>query len=247
MHSTSHHTQKEKARLATLLDMISHGESVLEAGARDGFVATALCEKFNQVTALDLTQPSIEDPRIECIAGDITSLKLQDDSFDTVVCAEVLEHIHPERLETAARELSRVAKRQLIVGVPYKQDTRVGRATCGSCGKPNPPWGHVNSFDQERLRSLFSTWKTDEVRLVERQKDRTNWFSTMLFDFAGNPFGIYDGTVPCIFCDNLMIQRKAPLSFWQRLCARVAVTLNRVQGAFISETPLWIYIRFVSK
>ena len=55
--------------------------------------------------------------------------------------------------------ISRVARHAIVVGVPYRQDLRVGRTTCAACRGTNPPWGHVNSFDENRLKQHFGKWE----------------------------------------------------------------------------------------
>lgn len=75
------------------------------------------------------------------ITGDLYALPFEDDTFDTVLCSEVLEHLdHPGR---AFRELRRVARRAVVVSVPREPYFRwlsgAGRALGLS---PDP--GHVN-------------------------------------------------------------------------------------------------------
>ena len=61
-----------------------------------------------------------------------------------MIAAEVLEHI-PSDVEDAAREIARVARKRVIVGVPYGEDNRIGRITLRAlhCGTINPPWGSL--------------------------------------------------------------------------------------------------------
>ena len=112
-----------------------NGKSALDIGARDGHFSVLLTELFGDVTALDLEKPTVSHNKITCVKGDITSLDFDDNTFDLVFCAEVLEHIPPHLLKKATFELSRVSREFLLIGVPYKQDIRVGRTTCYSCGE----------------------------------------------------------------------------------------------------------------
>jgi ubiquinone/menaquinone biosynthesis C-methylase UbiE len=90
------------------------------------------------VTALDLERPAWEAPGIRTVAGNACNLEFRDESFDCMLCSEVIEHI-PE-VERACRELARVARHEVIVGVPYRQDLRLGQMPCRSCGKINPAY-----------------------------------------------------------------------------------------------------------
>jgi len=126
----------ENRRTEDLIRLIPNkGDTVLDVGARDGHFSRILTDYFESVTALDLEKPTISGERIHPVAGDVTNLQFSNNSFDLVFCAEVLEHIPQHLLKNACNELSRVTKDFLLIGVPYKQDTRVGRTTCYSCGK----------------------------------------------------------------------------------------------------------------
>jgi 2-polyprenyl-3-methyl-5-hydroxy-6-metoxy-1,4-benzoquinol methylase len=138
----------EKERTKDLMNLVpSIGGSALDIGARDGHFSKILAERFDDVTALDLKRPCIDYPKVHCVEGDVTCLDFDDNAFDLVLCAEVLEHIPKGLLARACMELGRVVKGYLLIGVPYRQDLRVAQTTCYSCGKTNPPWGHVNRFD----------------------------------------------------------------------------------------------------
>jgi hypothetical protein len=108
-----------------------------------------------------------------------------------------LEHI--PNVVQACREIERVAGHEVIIGVPYKQDTRLGRTTCRSCGGKNPPWGHVNPFDERRLARLFPGLSIKASSFVGSVRSETNPVSTMLMDMAGNPWGTYEQDEPCIY------------------------------------------------
>ncbi len=183
-----HASEDEKARTNDLLRLLpKNRSSVLDIGARDGHFSRLLTEYFVEVTALDLERPSFEIPRVVTVAGDVTQLDFASDSFDCVFCAEVLEHI--SEIQRACSEIIRVAKHEIIVGVPFQQDTRIGRCTCRTCGKVNPPWGHVNSFDLNDLLELFSGLRLMSVSYVGKTKQSTTALSVYLLDLAGNPWG----------------------------------------------------------
>jgi len=113
-------TPLEQERISDLMNIIPKGrESVLDVGERDGYLLRLLTEHFASVTALDLEKPSIAHDRITCVKGNVTRLEFASDSFDVVLCAEVLEHIPGKGLEEACRELSRVAKSYFVIGAPY--------------------------------------------------------------------------------------------------------------------------------
>jgi Methylase involved in ubiquinone/menaquinone biosynthesis len=235
-------SEKEHARTADILRVLPKGRrSVLDVGARDGHFSRLLTEYFTEVTALDLQRPCFEFTRVVTIAGDATKLDFAADSFDCVFCAEVLEHI-PD-LQSACREIVRVAKHEIIVGVPFRQDIRIGRTTCHCCGRANPPWGHVNYFDDDRLARLFSGLRVISKSFVGVTKEATNPLSAFLMDLAGNPWGSYDQEEPCIHCGAKLVPPENR-KIWRKVCSAIAARANRVQTLFTRPYGTWIHLVF---
>jgi len=235
-------SSSEQARISDLMRLTPFtGSSALDIGARDGYLSRLLAERFDSVTALDLELPNIDHPRITCLKGDITALQLPDASFDLVFCAEVLEHIPPPLLATACRELARVCSKHVLVGVPYRQDIRLGRTTCVSCGGTNPPWGHVNSFDEHRLAALFPGFVATAQSFVGTSAEATNAVSSWLMDLAGNPYGTYVQEEPCIHC-NATLQAPPERRLWQKVATRLAFIGMRIQKPFIKPHGNWIHL-----
>ena len=173
----------------------------------------------------------------------MTELAFPDDQFDLVVCTEVLEHIPTDRLADACSELARVTRGYLMVGVPFMQDIRVGRTTCGACRMPNPPWGHMNVFDEQRLRSLFSGLEVEELSFVGKNVESTNRLSTVLMDAAGNPYGTYDQEEPCVACGAKLIH-PPPRSLFQKVCTKTAFWTRFATQTLRETHPYWIHFLF---
>ena len=226
-------SQAEQARTRDLLRLTpASGAVALDVGARDGHFSRLLAERFGRVIALDLSRPDIDHPRVECVAGNACDLALEDDSVDFVFCAEVLEHVPTPMLARACGELERVCRGTLLIGVPYRQDLRVGRTTCGTCQRTNPPWGHVNRFDEGTLAALFPRCRVGSVSFVGETSEGTNALSAWLMDLAGNPYGTYNQEEPCVHCGHRLLPpppRTLPRKVLTRLgiWARDAGSLGR--------------------
>lgn len=242
--TTYRSSTRELQRVADLFALLPAGGALaLDIGARDCYLAKKLSERFDRVVALDLEKPEIDHPRIEPVEGNVVCLQFDDNRFDAILCAEVLEHIPENLLVKACSEISRIAKGKVVIGVPYRQDLRCGRTTCQSCGKPNPPWGHINSFDETRLRSLFHTLTWEKTHFVGRTTERTNWLSATLLNYAGNPYGTWQQDESCIHCGD-SIGTPLARTFSQRVATRLAVLLNRLQARFIKPRGNWIHVLF---
>jgi SAM-dependent methyltransferase len=235
-------SELEKDRAADLMRILPRGgRSVLDIGARDGHFSRLLTGYFAQVTALDLEAPCFQYPRVVTVAGDATRLDFPDNSFDCVFCAEVLEHI-PD-VGRACREIARVAAHQIVIGVPFKQDTRIVRTTCRACGGINPPWGHVNRFDEGRLLGLFPGLRVISRSFVGTNTEATNSISAFLMDLAGNPWGTYNQKEPCVHCGAKLLP-PSERRLGSQVCSALAARVNRFQALFTRPHANWIHLVF---
>lgn len=234
----------EQDRIANLLQLLPSGRSVLEIGARDGYITKLLAERFEEVVALDLTQPVIDAPRVQCVAGDVRSLAYEAGRFDLVLCSEVLEHIPSKDLQKACNEISRVSARHIVVGVPFAQDLRVARTRCAHCGTVNPPYGHINSFDLDRIQSLFQAHTMVRTEFVGSTTERTNWGSDLLMRAAGYPWGTYEQDEPCIRCGNSVGPRPIR-SLRSKVLSGLATRLDRALSSRSASHPKWVHAHFI--
>jgi len=237
-------SEREQARIRDLFGLTPKKRiNALDIGARDGFLSILLAERFSHVVALDVDEPDVIHPRVEPVKGNASRLAFEDGSFDLVICAEVLEHIPTRLLPDACREISRVPRQVVVIGVPYKQDLRCGRPTCRACDRPNPAWDRINSFDETRPRELFGAFQACRFSFVGKNNNRTNAVSAALLDFAGNPYGTYAQEEACVHC-GAKLQPPAERSLLQKGAARLAFILNNFQRAYMQHGANLMHARF---
>jgi hypothetical protein len=106
------------------------GGCAMYLGARDGHFSQLLAKTFAPVVALDLCLQTWGYLGVHCVSGDETRLEFGDESFDLVVCTDVLEHPRSHQLADAATEFECVTRPHLLVVVPLLRDIRIGRTTC---------------------------------------------------------------------------------------------------------------------
>jgi len=125
-------------------------KSVLDVGAGSG----ALINLIPNAVGLDLAP---KHPKI--IEGDISNMPFHDESFDTIFATEVLEHLDDETLNKGLDEIYRVLRGggggHLIITVPYKEDLRQNMVVCPKCGTKFHRVGHMQVFDEERMREML--------------------------------------------------------------------------------------------
>lgn len=111
-------------RINIMMDAVK-GPKVLEVGAGDGYCSLVLKKRGYEVTPTEISEIRLDRMRKEGlnpVKADITKLPFPDESFDTVMCGEVLEHI-PNWWE-GMKELERVCKKDgvLVLSWPVHPD-----------------------------------------------------------------------------------------------------------------------------
>src|ERR1035437_3886429 len=98
-------------------------DSILDVGCGEGFTLNRLKEKGigKKLEGIEYLPAAIDlgkktYPDIKITQGTIYELPYKDNSFDLVLCTEVLEHL--DKPQDALKELVRVSKRYLVISVP---------------------------------------------------------------------------------------------------------------------------------
>ena len=122
----------------------------LEVGCNEGFLTKALMEKGLEVVAVDCSDYAIQQSRenfgIEVVKSFGESLPFGDAEFDTVIGAEILEHV--ENPGKVLAELFRVSKGHVIITIPIG-DYWLGELT-HLWGLDGAVVGHELAADQVR-------------------------------------------------------------------------------------------------
>lgn len=176
--------QRLRARvIAALID--PEVESVLDVGCGNGFITRQI--KAPRVVGLDPSEEALTHFEGECVLGSADRLPFDDDAFDAVVCAEVLEHLPEGVYQKAVSELARVARRCLVIGVPYDQDLRMGMTRCADCGHEYHIDLHQRRFrSPEQLAAAFPDFGLRASVFVGRKRRiRYGWFRWLRYKLEG--------------------------------------------------------------
>lgn len=162
----------ERRRRSAILDFArpNKGEHVLDVGCGDGFLLEGIATSGATVAGVEISAARLEqtarrmkarDTMAELHEADATSLPLPSDSFDLVVCTEVLEHLeHPAQ---AVAEALRVLRRggRAVFSVPHREEIPWQR--CVHCGQMTPASGHLHSFDSSSLAALLKNVGMEDI------------------------------------------------------------------------------------
>jgi len=89
-------------------------KSVLEIGIGNKMITDYLKKEGVETKTLDNNKDLNSD-----FVASVTDMPLADNSFDVVLCSEVLEHLPFRDFEEALLELKRVTKRYLVLSLPH--------------------------------------------------------------------------------------------------------------------------------
>lgn len=156
---------KQSRRAQAVLSFLSPmpSDSILDVGCGEGFV-THFLERAGLVVGIDTGKSSLllakhksKQSNVEFICADSMALPLRTASFDKAVILEILEHLPDASQEKLCHEVERILKEKqssIVVSVPYKE--QIASTQCIHCGELTPLWGHLCSFDEQKLAKLFS-------------------------------------------------------------------------------------------
>lgn len=130
-------------------------EAVLDAGCGEGFTLARLQKNGigKQLEGIEYSTEAITlgrkmYPSLALKQGDIYALPYKNNSFDLVICSEVLEHL--ERPEKALEEIIRVSKRYCLLSVPNEPVFMISNLLRG---KNLSRWGndieHINHWSSK--------------------------------------------------------------------------------------------------
>ena len=179
-------TERWVANLDRVFGQVSRDQNgrpaqALEVGCGEGVIAAKLHRRFGEVVALDLPDAGLradwrryDGPRF--LHASAHELPFDDDQFDVVVAAEVLEHL-PDPVK-GLHEMARVGRRHLVLSVPREPIFRSCNLIAGRYVRDlgNTP-GHLNHWSKRGFVRFVS--QVAEVRDVSSPFPWTTVWATI--------------------------------------------------------------------
>lgn len=158
----SREEEHEERRLheAILNQLLPETKRVLDVGCGNGWVAKTLCSRSIQVISMDVSTKNplkvlsqLPDEHHAALVGDIYHLPLQENSVDTVIASEIMEHTPDPRL--FIEQLLKVVRPggQIIITTPYNE--RIKYHLCVHCNHPTPSYAHLHSFSETNFKQFL--------------------------------------------------------------------------------------------
>ncbi len=150
------HLYREVLMISFLRQAMTKG-LILDAGCGDGSLSIALAKHGFKVRSIDLADGFVAmlkekainahlNDSIDCKQGDITKVEFPDNTFDGIVCGEVLEHVLDDK--RALSEFNRVLKKGGICVITVPVNPKLWDIS-------DVVARHVKRYTKKELISLF--------------------------------------------------------------------------------------------
>lgn len=161
--------QGQRNLLSALIDFFPDDVStVLDVGCGDGKITRPLIAATGRhFIGLDASREALSRCGFETILGDATALGFADRSVDLVMTTDMLEHLDADLETRAWSELFRVAARQVMIAVPFREELLDGTTRCPACGNAYHVNWHQRAYDWPQLaRRTPPGWRLEAAVLT---------------------------------------------------------------------------------
>lgn len=151
--------------------------AILDVGCGNGAFLKYLEDNSSNVkkTGYERSQTAIANKvcKSEIIEGSADRIEYPDNSFDVVLALEVIEHLPFGIYENTLKELQRVASKQIIISIPYRERHRLMK--CPYCGCSFSPYFHLRSFNEKSMKTLFNSFVLTQCLYINRYREYFVW------------------------------------------------------------------------
>jgi acetyltransferase-like isoleucine patch superfamily enzyme len=139
---------------------IKSDDMVLDVGCGDGYITDKLSGRCGKITGIDYSEEAVNEaakqfPGTEYLHMSSTNLKFAADTFDKVVCFEILEHQTLMQARRTVQEIYRVLKPQGMV---------IGSTPLRTTPESKPgTYSHIYEYSEQELRKLLCEFKEVEI------------------------------------------------------------------------------------
>jgi ubiquinone/menaquinone biosynthesis C-methylase UbiE len=226
------HIQRERIRIDEIIKYIPKDvNTILDVGCGNGAVLNRLVvnNNYNRLVGVDFSETALKYVRTEKYLMNVNKLKFEDRSFDLLLCNEVLEHLTHLDYQKVITELSRVAKKYILVTTPNNENLETLLVCCPECNSWFNQEYHVRSFNELKLSYLFKEYRVLAFLEIgeNRKMIRHNNFSKLfaIYNLNRRP-SIYAKCPQCelSIADYFTSSSEQKYSMVKRLLAKLSLT-----------------------
>ncbi|MCT7641467.1 methyltransferase domain-containing protein, partial [Aliarcobacter butzleri] len=128
-------------------------KTILDAGCGNGAISNYL-DGFN-ITAMDRSHEALKYVKNKSVEGSLDSLPFEDNSFDLIICSDVLEHLPDDIYKKTIKEFKRVSKKYILIISPNAEDLEANQSKCIKCGTVFHMNWHISSISLDKILNNF--------------------------------------------------------------------------------------------
>ena len=148
-------SERDLNRIDTTLSLLpAETKTVLDIGCGSGQLTNRLRNNL-KVTGLDISLTALNNIEVNKVCASSENLPFPDRTFDLIICTELIEHLPKKAYLKTLREIRRVAKNHVILGVPLDENLKFSQDLCYNCGKVFHINYHQRAFSLNYLRNIF--------------------------------------------------------------------------------------------
>ena len=147
-------TDQETERITLFSKMIPDDvKTILDAGCGAGALTNTIQGYI--ITGVDRSKEALTHYRHKRVQGSLDNLNFDDDSFDLIVCSDVLEHLPADIYSKTISELKRVSKKYILIISPNNEDLEANQGKCINCSTVFHINYHIRSLGLNDIVTLF--------------------------------------------------------------------------------------------
>lgn len=166
-------SELEKNRIASIINLIPpDADLIADLGCGSGRIANQIDQK-RIVVGLDVSTEALKHCKVQVVRASIPQIPFPDNMFDCIVLSEVLEHLEDPSHNKTLKEVRRLAKKYVIVSVPYKENLRQRLCKCPRCGACFHAYHHKRSYTPRSLEKYFEGFRIQRIMKLGKEIRRT--------------------------------------------------------------------------
>jgi SAM-dependent methyltransferase len=195
------HRQSDRARRTA--DLVpAAATTILDVGCGAGIVTSELRGRGKGVVALDFAATPLQQVAPPRVQADVARMPFPDHAFDAVLASEVIEHLTASGRREALADMTRIARRWVLITVPYREDLAIASVCCAECGCTFHRYRHTASFDERSLANLLGPrFVIERTILLGDRSRRPSHTAVRLAQLAGG-YAAPGGSARCPMCGN---------------------------------------------
>ena len=213
-------------------------KSCLDLGCGDGTILNKLNPELFKV-GLDISHDALLNAEVEKkVLACSSRLPFRSNSYDLVICTEVLEHLPSEQFELSINEIQRIAKKNILVSVPFQENLDRKQACCPNCGFIFHIHMHLRRFNSTQLKTMFTSFSPKYYRFSQTlEKSYPAWILEIRRKYGHR--WEWDENALCPRCGhkNNHPPRRTPISVLTSILADI----------FAKSHPKWVAVIYEKK